>query len=118
MKAFLIDPYARTVSEVAYNGDYHQIYEFIDCDTFDCARFDENGDGVFINDNGLIDNSPKAFFVVDGYPQPLTGKGLVLGCDDNGESTEPRVTLEELRQRVHFLTARQAIVFASTHTFH
>ena len=104
MKAYLIDPTAQTVDEVEYDGNYKSIYRFIDCGTFDCARFNEHGDGVFIDDEGLINGEQQQFFMIKGYPQPLAGKGLVLGCDMNtGESADPHVTLEWLRENVVFV---------------
>lgn len=103
MKAYLIDPWTRTITAVEYSGDYQEIYQHIGASCFDCARFADNGDGVFIDDEGLLKNGEQSFFAIWGYPQPLAGKGLVLGCDADGESVEPQISLEELRARVRFL---------------
>ena len=104
MKAYLIDPTAQTVEPVEYDGNFKSIYKFIECDTFDCVRFNEHGDGVFIDDEGLISGKEQRFFQIKGYPQPLAGKGFVLGCDTNtGESAEPHVSLEWLRENVVFV---------------
>ena len=35
MRAVYIDPYDETVSEVDYNGDFKEIYNLIDCSTFE-----------------------------------------------------------------------------------
>lgn len=103
--AFLIDPFTQTVNPVEYDGNYKSIYDFIDAHTFDCARFNEHGDSVFIDDEGLINGQQQAFFMVRGYPQPLAGKGLVLGCNmANGESCAPSVSLEWLRENVTFMS--------------
>ena len=104
MNAYLIDPFAKTITPVEYNGNYKHIYALIDADTFDCARFNQHGDGVFVDDEGLISGKEQAFFVIQGYPTPLAGKGLVLGCDmETGESAEPHVTLEQMRELVTFV---------------
>jgi len=34
MKAYLIDPFTKTISMVEYSGDYNEIYKLIECDTF------------------------------------------------------------------------------------
>ena len=103
MNAYLIDPFNYTINPVEYDGDFKSIYQLIDCDTFDCTRFNQHGDGVFVDDEGLISGKEQAFFVIQGYPNPLAGKGLVLGCDmDTGESKDPHVTLEWLRENVTF----------------
>jgi len=88
MKAYLIDTPNRSITEVEYSGDYKHIYELIECSTFDCVRFDK-GDAVFVDDNGLINGPVYNFFGFKGYPNPLAGKGLILGSDEEGETTAP-----------------------------
>ena len=109
MKAFLIDPYAMTVTEVQYGGDYNEIYKLTDCDIFTCVTFNEHEDSIFIDDEGLINGKEQAFFrVVDtprGPSYPLVGKGLVLGTNEEGESVEPKVTLEQLKKQIQFIPA-------------
>jgi hypothetical protein len=103
MKAYLIDPFAKTVTEYEYNGDYKSIYVFIDASTFDVARLDK-GDGIYIDDNGLISGKHQEFFLVQGYPTPLAGKGLLLGCDNEGNSTSPHLTFDEFTSMVTFIS--------------
>jgi hypothetical protein len=104
MKAYLIDPFAQTVTEVEYSGDYKHIYAMIEADTFDCARFNQHGDAVFVDDEGLINGKEQRFFTVKGYGSPLAGKGFVLGCDMNtGDSKDPAVSLEQMRELVTFV---------------
>ena len=103
MKAYLINPFAQTVTEVEYSGDYNQIYQFLNCDLFTVVEINEFGDSVFIDDEGLINGKPQEFFLVNGYPQPLAGMGLVLGCNQEGESTEPSITLEQLKAQVDWI---------------
>ena len=106
MKAILIDPFTRSVSEVEYSGNYKDIYDLIDCDTFTLASIDPDGDGIFVDDEGLF-KPEQAFFWHKGYPQPLAGKGLVLGCDEEGESISPKTTLEEVKANTQFLNHAQ-----------
>ena len=100
MIAYLIDPHAKTVEQVDYSGEYQDIYKLIDARTFDVARLAE-GDGIFIDDEGLMVDEP-VFFKHKDYRHPLVGKGLVLGCDDEGNSISPACTLDELRAQVSF----------------
>jgi hypothetical protein len=102
MLAYLIDPFARTITEVEYSGDYKQIYDLIDCECYDCCRINKEGDAIFVDDEGLLHDRPQAFFLHADYPNPLAGKGLVLGCDRQGESVAPHTTLEELKRKVSF----------------
>lgn len=103
MKAYLIDPFTQTVSEVEYSGNYQDIYEFIDCDTFTCVDINEDGDTVFVDDEGLINGKPQEFFAIRNYPQPLAGKGLVLGTDEEGESVSPVSSIEDIRSKIEWI---------------
>lgn len=102
MKAILIDPFTRSITEVEYSGNYQQIYDLIDAECFDVARINKHGDGIFVDDEGLLHDKEQCFFLHEDYPMPLAGKGLVLGCDDEGESVSPHTTLDELRLKVTF----------------
>ena len=102
MRAYLIDPWTNTISEVDYSGDYHHIYDLIDAHLFDVVRIDENGDGVFFDDEGLF-KEEQAFFKIEGCPQPLAGKGLVLGADNEGNSVQPVFSLKEIERRITFM---------------
>lgn len=100
MQAFLIDPFEETITEVEHNGNFREIYKFIDAQVFDIARI-PYGDSIFVDDEGLY-KSNQRFFLHTDYGQPLCGKALVLGTDDEGESTSPKITLEQLKERVQF----------------
>ena len=99
MRSFLIDPFKQDITEVAYSGDIEQIYELTDCQTFDVARINRHGDGIFVDDEGLYAEDARFFWHSD-YPQPLAGKGMVIGCDmETGESAPTHTTLDELEIR-------------------
>lgn len=102
MRAFLIDPEAKTVNEVLFDGDYHQIYTLIGAECFDVCRLPDN-DGIFVDDEGLVNGKPQSFFMHIDAMQPLAGKGLVLGCDEQGNTVEPKTTLDHLRRSVVWL---------------
>jgi len=42
-------------------------------------------------------------FKYEGVDTPLCGKGLVLGVDDEGDSTAPTISLQELQKNVTFM---------------
>jgi hypothetical protein len=54
MRAIQIDAGARTVAAAEYSGDFNEIYELIDTRaTFEVAGI-ENGDGIYVDGEGLI----------------------------------------------------------------
>lgn len=101
MKAYLINPETQSISTVNYSGDFNEIYTHINAGCFDVARINDKGDGIFVDDEGLL-KPQKYFFKHSGYANWLAGRGLVLGCDENGDSCEPSVSIEELRQCISF----------------
>lgn len=98
--AYVINPRMQTVQRMVIR-DYHDIYKAGGYDCFDCARFNDLGDGVYIDDDGLLKANPMDnFFSIVGYPDPLCGNGVVLGTDDEGESVDPAVSWDEFKELV------------------
>jgi len=111
MRAILIDPVAKTVREVEHDGDYREIYRLlsdpendIKVDTFDAIGID-GVNSIYIDDNGLL-NDPKYFFKWEGYAQPLAGRGLILGTDEEGASISTTLTLDFVAAKVGYMALR------------
>lgn len=102
MRAFLIDPVPRTVEQLDFQGDYEEIQRALGYDDarplFTVIEV-QNGDTLFVDDEGLLKPGLSAFHW-RGYHAPLAGKGLLLGTDREGSSTDARATLEEVREHV------------------
>lgn len=96
MKAILIDPEAKTVSEVDYSGDWKDINTIIGSRSFDCVRLDgDTNDGLFVDDEGLMAESGFVFQMNDVHP--LVGKGLIIGCDDEGDSISTSLKVSDIK---------------------
>lgn len=109
MRAVLIDPVARKVTEVEYSGKYTHIYELLsdpdsglNVGTFDLVmfEFDDVPHHLYVDGEGLL-KDPKYFFLLAPYQQPLAGRGLILGelGDDDGPAT---ASLDEVTRRARF----------------
>ena len=105
MKAILIDPFDESVSEVDYNGDYKEIYNLTDCDSFDVVSLDDIND-IYVDDAGLLKN-PTRYFRIFSYTtmriSTLAGKGLILGHNDEGESIATTLDVNEYAKTIQFL---------------
>ena len=94
VKGILIDPFACTVTEVEHDAEsINNIYDLIshetmpvDCFTCAYARALAPGDAIFVDDEGPF-KKPDRFFTYPGNPQPLAGKGLLLGSDIDGNTS-------------------------------
>ena len=107
MQAILINPFDKTIEEIEYSGDWRDISSLIECDMFTVAYFDDTDDSVYVDDEGLyVEN--QAFFTIGDCPQPLAGRGLLLGTDEEGDSTNCKTTLEEAKAMVQFLGTNPA----------
>jgi len=99
MKGILINPHEETITEVEYSGNYKEIYDIIDCRTFDVATI-YNTQDIYVDDEGLlIDN--QRFFSINGGT--FGGKGLLLSHDDEGETKSTNLDLQMVQDMVQWL---------------
>lgn len=109
LRGILIDPYAKTITEhqVAYTDDNSKtlkaIHDLIQADCFDTMR-PAPDHMMFLDDLGL--ERQKKFFDWADYPQPLAGRGLILGCNQRGETIACTLTLDYVTGRVHWANVR------------
>jgi len=114
VKAYLINPKERSITEVQVSkdgiADYHKL---IDCQCFCVGTYLKNGDAIFVDDEGLLyEDQVTWFFRVDDRviettnPQMLAGNALVVGCEmHTGESSDAKVSLEKLTEAVRWVGA-------------
>ena len=104
MKAYLIDPEKQEVTEVEYSGDYKDIYKIIDCSTFEIVGITPKGDGIYVDEEGLYADRKHLWsfkgILFNNHLFNLINKGLVLGSNIVGDTIEPDLSLEEVRERV------------------
>ena len=112
MKAILINPIDETIREVFYakNKEYSRlnwIQDTIDCKTIDGVRLDDNGQYMYVDDEGMLSNMNYFFRYTnnDFYVEPvlIAGKALAVGTDHLGNDIEPELTIGDLRSRIQFL---------------
>lgn len=107
IKGILIDPFTRTVSEWTAPEEkwtYTEIYAAIECGDrgFDCVSIPGHPDGMdalYVDDLGLYQGY-EDFFTLAGYPHSLTGKCLLLGVDEEGDTVSARMNIEALRRLI------------------
>lgn len=95
MRAILIDPFAKSVSQIEISkanvlGD---LYAAMDCHLVDVVRY--NNLDVWVDDEGLMKDDQKFFKLVDGH-QPLAGKAVILESDREGESIPTTVSVADV----------------------
>lgn len=103
MKAFLIDPVARTVAPVELAGGPDGVRMLIGFATVDSDEIDDNGDRLFFDEECFIRSAPGSpRFRLDNLA-PVAGKGVVVGSSAQGrELADAVIGLEALQRRVTF----------------
>lgn len=103
MKAILINVKKQEVKEVEHDDTLASIYKHVDCGTFDVVNID-GVNSIYVDDEGLFVED-QLYFKYTGTTDSvsLAGNGLVLGVDEEGETTPPSITLEDVRKAVTFL---------------
>ena len=102
--AYLIDPARRTIEAVEMPGgpDHLQdIYRHLDCRLITTLPL--GFDTIYCDDEGLINGPVCQFFGVRGVPQPIAGRGLVVGLDPDGFDASPCATIELVRAQTFFV---------------
>ena len=101
MKAILIDSINKEVKEVEIGKGIDEMYKFLQCQCFTIASYLPKEDAIFVDDEGLM-NGTDVFFTYEGAHQPFAGNGLIMGCDDEGESVDCKIGLTEVKEKVKF----------------
>ena len=110
IRAVLIDPYAEKIEDIEYDGHYKSIYPLIHCGVFTTVSLGD--DDVFVDDEGLLKLTPQSkFFSIPTYPKPLAGYGLIVGCNEDGETISAAHNANYYRPKIHFLDMEMIYVF-------
>jgi hypothetical protein len=110
IKAYLIDPFARTITEVERpsggrgSQSLSEIYKLLDCDCIDAVRPEKSQDDVIYVDDLGMDRREQEFFFCDLFPyQTLAGKGLWVGSTRSGNDASPKMTLDYVRAHIFWV---------------
>lgn len=101
----IVNPKEQKVSLVRSEIDptgYEWISRLIGARMFTFVRLYDNGDGVYIDDEGLYADQ-RFFWIHKNYPQPLVNKGLFMGTDAEGNSIPPQTSLTQFEKDVKFI---------------
>ena len=99
MTCCVIDPTAKTITPVPWDGGLEAIRQLIGFETIDSDEIDASGDRLFFDEKCFIRQTPGVGrFQLDSLA-PVAGVGVVVGA---GVSS-PQATLQALQGRVKFL---------------
>lgn len=104
VKAVFIDVVSKTITDIEISTSIADIYDRLDCTTFDmiCPKNAPRGLTIYIDDAGLLRDVPLGAFSVRGFDQVLSGHGLVVGTDDEGNTSDCPQTAAQIAINVRF----------------
>lgn len=104
MKAFLIDPAARTITRLELADGLDGVRAAIGYATVDSDEIDDNGDRLFFDEECFIRAIPGAGrFRVDNLA-PVAGKAVIVGSTAGGtQLADARIDEPALGRRVTFM---------------
>lgn len=104
IKAYLLDPAARTLAEVEIETGHptKSIAARIGCACIDAIAIDRTNT-VYLDDNGLTDGL-TCITKLEGFPNPLAGKLVIAGNGPEGETIAPTLSAEQIAKicTIHF----------------
>lgn len=110
MKAILIDSVNREVREIEIDGGLKSIYDAMDVQMIETATYLENGDVIYVDEEGMFGLNAFSVFFDVGAHQPFVGNGLVVGTSRIGKTIAPKSKVEDITSLVTFKTLRQVQV--------
>jgi len=99
MKAILIDPAKRTVSEVDIKkGSLKDIYKTLECSTFECPVSYPNGDTMYCDEEAWLtyDEEDTGFMFPD-WSYAFLGKALIIGCTKGGNDADCKSKISDFK---------------------
>ncbi|RYC66494.1 DUF3846 domain-containing protein [Spirosoma sordidisoli] len=103
-KVISIDPTRQVVEEIELDvNNLRALYEHIGCRTIDVVCRQPNGDALTVDDEALLVEPQPPAFEFEGFSGSIHGIAIVSGCNRNGRSTAPKMTVEEVREKVKFI---------------
>jgi len=111
MRAIFIDSTDKNIYETSIkDNDFREICSLIGCDTIAGGYSFDNGDYMYVDDEGLFQANRNGFIMnVPGNTwgeQQLIGNALILGSskDDDGSDADAVSSIEDIRNIIQFKT--------------
>ena len=105
MRAILINPMQESIRYTSYDGDFRSIYKILQCTTYEAVYPFDNGDTLWIDEEGLLKESNFAFDILGSnelWNRTYLGSAMILGVDAEGESIECKSKIDDIKSIIKF----------------
>lgn len=100
MRAVLIDPYPRTITQIDFGGTRDDLHKVIGVQTATSVVIGPR-DILWLADEGFSE-AGRPVFQLGESTTPLAGRGLILGNSPDGEYHGTTVPLQKVMKTVHW----------------
>lgn len=107
MRAILINPEDRTVTEIQIKKGNNAIYAAIDCEAFECPITFDNNDTMYWDEDGVF-KPQKGGITMEDWCVPVLGKILILGTNSRGNSVNAASKIEDIEKIITWVNEADA----------
>ena len=102
VKVIIIDPFKRQIYEKEIGQDNLQDMQGIVGGYIEASGVFENGDILYVDEEGLLKENQEFFKVSEINPDPLAGVGFIQGYDNDGAGKDATIDHLELALKVEW----------------
>ena len=100
LTAYKINAYSNTLELVSMSHDFEEINKQIGCHTFTIGKVLKNGDVLYVDDEGFLNEKVTRGFLFD--EDFFAGNGIIMGSDNEGNSCSAKSLAGDTSVRVTF----------------
>jgi hypothetical protein len=105
MRALVLDPNEGSIQIINIGSGFQAIRDAISSEQRTCNMIAAlpvpiEGHVVYIDDEGLLQSEVGKGTLFKDYRQPIAGRIVILGSNDEGEDLDASITLPELAQHI------------------
>lgn len=108
MKALLIDPAQKTVTEIELDGSLTSIYKVLNCSLITSVVSFPNEDTMYADDEGLYADEITGGIMLPDWSYPVVNKILVMGTNKNGDSVDVKTPIHLLAKQIRWINKEMA----------
>jgi hypothetical protein len=91
------------------------MYRLLNVQLVELVEIDDLND-LYVDEEGLL-NDPQHFIYWEGAKQPFAGSGLIVSRSEDGDNASTKMTLEEVKSKVKFLSKFDVITHLNLGTW-
>ena len=109
MKAILIDPWKRSLEtiDIKRGNDreaLQELYKLVGEDAIDAAYI-RLGESIVVGDHSALADPPLPSYWINGYPERIYGRGVVIGYSKDGSDRQTKLTVDEISKMITWVAA-------------